>query len=155
MAVEEPDQEGGDGVAGARLRQQGAALAPAQHARSDHQVGAILDDRRHQQRQLLGVIGVVGVDEDDDGGRAGRAQVGEGRQAGAAVAVAGRVDHLGAAGARHLGGAVARVVVGDDDAPDAGAAQGSEHQRQRGLLVEGRDDDVDRGLAWRWHRPRL
>ena len=108
--------------------------------------------RRHQPRQLVGMVGVVGVDEHHDLGRAGAPQVVERGEAGAAVALASRRHHLGAAGTRDRGGAVARVVVGHDDAPHQRRGQVGEHERQRRLLVEGGDDDVDGGNAVElWH----
>jgi hypothetical protein len=97
-----------------------------------------------QQRQLLGMIGVVGVDEHHDRGRTAVAQVGERGEAGAAVPSAGGEHHLGAAGARHLAGAVARVVVGHHYPSGRGRAQRRQHQGKRRLFVVGRDDHVDR-----------
>ena len=135
-----------DEVAGARLRRQRAALdvRAGKDARADHEVGVAVGDGRDQARQLARIVGAVGVEEDEDvGARRVRAAGGDAAQAGGAVAAMRLGDHLGAAGARQLDGAIARAVVDDDDGAHAGGAQIGEHAGQRLLLVERGDDGVD------------
>ena len=150
VAVEEADQQAGHQVPRPRLGEEGAPLAPAQHPRADHQLGLAGQDGRHQRRQLLRVVREVGVDEDDDVRRPRAPQVVEPGQAGAAVPPAAGLDHLGAPLPGHPGRAVGRAVVRHHHAADGGMRQGREHQGEGGLLVEGRDDDVDDAFGHPW-----
>src|SRR6266496_2499425 len=83
VTVEEADEDTGEKIAEAGLRQKRAPLAPPKSPGADGQVGSAID-RREQLRHLLRMIRVVSVQENDDVGRR-RFERGESRQAGAAV----------------------------------------------------------------------
>ncbi len=90
------------------------------------------------------MIRVVGVEEDDDvRRRMGLTEGREAREASGAVPRAFLANDVGTATSRGLGGSVGRAVVHDEDAPQLVPGEIRENPRQRGLLVEGRDDDVD------------
>ena len=118
----------------------------------DDQVGTVLEDRCHYPGELVGVVGIVGVQEDHDAGRIVMAEMVEAGETGAAVAGALLEDDSGAAAVGDSGGPVGGIVVDDHDPPDRWPWDVVENKRQGGLLVEGRNDDVDAdGLAWCGH----
>ena len=98
----------------------GARGPPAETARADHEVGATVQDRRDDLRQLPRLVAAVPVEEDDDlriscGGDPGETRL--------AVAAARLGHHRGAGRARDLGRAVARAVVHDDHLRTTGGTE--------------------------------
>src|ERR1700693_5031811 len=75
VAVEEPDQEAGEEVAEAGLRQERPGFPPPERAGADDEVRATFD-RCQKRRHLLGVVRVVSVQKNHDvgGGRFERRQ---------------------------------------------------------------------------------
>jgi hypothetical protein len=88
------------------------------------------------------MVAVVAIEEHDDVGWVD-GEVCEGFQTGSAVAALGLVDDFGAVLPGDLGCCIRGAVVGDDDAADWGLGDLAEDQRERLLLIEGRDDDGD------------
>ena len=95
------------------------------------------------------MIRVVRIEKDDDAGRLVLPEVCECAQAGTAIAGSALVHDDSARGPGNLGRAIGRRIVGHDDSPHGGRGDGGEHQRQRGFLIEGRNDDVDGFGAFR------
>src|SRR4030095_1695679 len=85
-------------------------FAAAEHARSDHEVGAPLHNRRNQLGNIAGVVRSVRVDEDDDGMTGGL----EASANRVPFPAAGVLHHARIVAASDLDGTVGRSAVNDD-----------------------------------------
>ena len=145
------------------LRRQPGGRAAVGIAGGDHQVGGVAaQHRQHGPQQPFVVLQIAVHDGDvfrlagEDALQAGAGQAAPPDPAHAADAGIGRGDMLG-----HLGGAVGRIVVDDDELPVDAGKRGPQHVGQtRDVLplVEGRNHDAELGCRarpFRWRRQAL
>jgi hypothetical protein len=141
--VGRPHQPGGQAVAEPRVPRQRPGLQVPVEPRTDDHVGRAADDWRDQANDLLRPVAVIGVEKHHD---VRLSDVVEATATGTAVAALSFDDHRGPGGRRHLGSAIARAAIDDDDFGHDLARQIAEHQPDRCRLVERRDDDRNAGV---------
>jgi hypothetical protein len=124
-AVEQPQGECANGVAGALLRCERAGRPvdaptrservrmPFESARAHRQIGRARQHKPRHPRRAIEVVAAVGIHQQHGVGTRCRPNT---RQAGVAVSSTQLAHHLGTGSAGNLGGAVAAAVVHYDDA---------------------------------------
>ena len=141
MAVEETDEGGGEPVAEALVREEGAGFGEVGGAGADDEVGFAGEERGEEEGGEGGVLGGVGLEEDDEVS----GEEGNGGEASGAVAAGGNFDDGGAGGTGEVGSAVRGSVDGDDDLMEESGGGGGEGAGDDGFLIESRDDEADGG----------